>query len=168
MDDYVMSQIYDEEEISKITGMIERELKKLKLLFESRMAPDLDSYNDFDYKFSEISLNLEELSLWEEQRYFLSIKEMVLYIIHENYIDNHFGHCNFALELFDFFVELFKANFEFYKNNVSKDDERYLSHQESYKRKYHKYREIFYQDIYEFSGNYTENELYEILRSLKD
>lgn len=71
---------------------------------------------------------LEELELWEERRYFLAVEDMVLYIVHKNSLDPHFGHCNFAVEQLNFYVELLKANLGFYTNNVPVDDEKFKIH----------------------------------------
>jgi len=91
---------------------------------------------------------------------------MVLYIVHENSHNPHFGFCSFALELLNFFIDMFKKNIEFYTTESGFDKAEFINHQKSYKKKYHEYRSIFYQGIYESSGKYSENELYEFLKGL--
>ena len=55
-------------------------------------------------KFNAIALKLEEFEFFnEELNYFLLISEEILYIIYQNCKRIPFGHCNFALELFDFY-----------------------------------------------------------------
>lgn len=159
---------FDEDIISKIKEMIEKGLNKLKSFVKSKTNSNLNFYNELNCEFDEIVSKLEELELWEERRYFLAVEDMVLYIVHENSLDDHFGHYNFAVEVLNFYVELFKANLEFYANDVSVDDEKFKRHQESYKKEYHNYRRTFYQTIYVPSGNHTDEELYEILKGWKE
>lgn len=151
--------------ISKIKEMIEKGLNKLKSFVKSKINPNLNFYRELDSEFDEIASKLEELGLLEEYKYFIAIEDMILYIVQKNSINNRFGHCNFAVDLLDFFIDLFKTNLEFYNMDDSIDKE-FACHRNNYKNKYHEYRRIFYQDIYEPSGNYSEEDLYEILKSL--
>ena len=155
---------YGEDAISKFIELIEKESCKLKTFAKSKTKLNLNFFNELNLEFDEIISQLEDLNLWEERKYFLAIEDMVLYIVHENSIDKNFGHCDFAAGLLDFFISLFKTNQEFYKNSTSINDEEFRIHQESCRNEYHEYRCIFYQKIYESSGTYTDDELYEILK----
>ena len=162
-----ISIIYDENIITKIKKMIEKGLNKLESIVKSKIRPNLNFYYKLECEFDEIASKLEDLKLCEERRYFLSIADMILYIVYENSHDSHFGHCNFALEVFNFFINLFKGNIQFYVE--SEFDERgFITHQNNYQQKYYEYRTLFYQGIYDSSDNYSENEVYEFLKSLKD
>lgn len=159
---------FDDNIIHKIKEIIEKGLYKLESFIKAKTKPNLTFYNELDCEFDEIVLKLEELELWEERRYFLAIADMVLYIVQKNSFDKDFGHCNFALELLNFFIDLFKTNIEFYKNESKLSEKDFKNHQKDYKNRYHDYRTIFYQKIYEPSGKYTDEELYEFLKSLKE
>lgn len=157
---------HDENIIAKIREMIEKGLDKLKFFLKSERKPNLDFYNELDDAFDEIISKLEYLELWEERRYFLPISRMILHIIYENSKDNNFGYCEFALELLDFFIELFEINTAFYTSKCNKEE--FDLHRNICKQRYHDYRRIYYRNIYKPSGNYSEKELYEILKGLKE
>lgn len=159
---------FDENIITQLKELIDNGLNKLRSFVKSRTKPNLDFYNELDCEFDEISSKLEYLELWQEHRYFLSIKRMILYIIRENSYDPHFGHCNFALELLKFFIEMFKTNIEFYKDDEIINTPYFNDYQEAYKKKYYDYRRIYYQNIYKSSEGYSENYAYEFLKSLKE
>lgn len=110
--------VYDEDIISKIKEIMEKGVTKLKSFIKSKIKPDLKLYNELDCEFDDILSKLEDLKLCQERRYFLSIKRMILYIVRKNSYDKDFGHCNFALELLHFFIEMFKTNIDFYQNNT--------------------------------------------------
>ena len=111
-------------------------------------------------------MKLEELNLYIEHNYFISLKDYILYIVHQNSIDSTFGHCNFTVELIDFFMELFKTNINFYKKNQTATDE-FKRLQKDFKEKYWDYRCIFYSYIYQSSGDFTEDEMYKIHKHLR-
>ena len=121
-----------------------------------------------DLKFDEISFKLKELKLCDEFNYFLSISDYILYIVHQNSIDSTFGHCNFALELLEFFIELFKTNIEFYNSYGKVSTNEFKTVQKNFKERYWDYRYIFYSDIYQSSGSFTDEEMYEIHKSLSE
>lgn len=159
---------YDEGIIRKIKELIENGLNKLKTVVKSKIKPNLSFYNELDQEFDYISLKLEELNLLQELRYFLSIKRMILYIIYKNSYDNHFGHCNFALELLTSFINMFKTNIKFYENGHSINEYEFEKHLTDYKKKYHDYRRVYYQSIYEPNERYSEKKLYETLKDFKE
>lgn len=157
---------YDEKILCKIREIIENGLTKLKLFVNSKTKPNLNFFKELDKEFDEITSKLEELELWHERRYFLSIKRMVLYIVHENSIDKNFGHCAFTIELLNFFIDLFKTNISYYKKESGITEEEFKDLQKNYQENYYYYRQAYYQNIYENSGTYSEEELYESLKRL--
>ena len=148
--------VYNPEVLDNIKEMIKEGLDKLNSFVKTKIneknikTPNFEFYNELDLKFDEISFKLKELKLCDEFNYFLSISDYILYIVHQNSIDSAFGHCNFALELLDFFTELFKTM------------------QKNFKERYWDYRYIFYSDIYQSSGSFTDEEMYEIHKSLRE
>ena len=52
----------------------------------------------------------------DELTYLQLISDEILYIIDQNCKDSYFGHCDFALELFDFFVEIWNAKIRLIEN----------------------------------------------------
>ena len=157
---------FDDNIIRKIKEIIEKGLHKLESFIKAKTKPNLKYYYELDQEFDEIILKLEKLELWEERRYFLSIKRMILYIVQKNSIDRNFGHCNFAVELLNFFIDIFKTNISFYKNESETSEKEFEDFREDTKRKYREYRRIYYQNIYELTGEYCEKELYETLKRL--
>lgn len=109
------SIVYDEKTIFKVKEMIAAGLNKLKL-FKCKKLGNLDFYNDLKETFTEIALNLKELKLWNELDYFLSISLYIEYIVYKNSIDSSFGHCSFAIELLNFYINLIKTNSDYYLN----------------------------------------------------
>lgn len=164
---------YNPNIVLKIKELIKEGFAKLKLFIniESDVKiteiPNFKFYNELDQKFDEISLNLKELKLCDEYNYFLTISDYILYIVRQNSIDSTFGHCNFALELFDFFKELFKTNVNFYKSST-RNNEEFAIIQTQFKEKYWEYRSQFYCNIYQTTGDFTEEEMYEIHKSLRE
>jgi hypothetical protein len=163
---------YDPEIISKIKEMIKEGFDKLKTFVKTKIdektiqTPNFKFYNELDQKFDEISYRLKELKLCDEHNYFLSISDYILYIIRQNSIDSTFGHCNFALELLEFFMELFKTNLEFYDSDIKVSNE-FKATQKRFKERYWDYRYIFYSAIYQSSGDFTEEEMYKIHKRLR-
>lgn len=102
-----------------------------------------------------------------EYNYFLSILDYILYIVRQNSIDTNFGHCNFALELLDFFMELFKTNINFYISNRKFSTSEFKTTQKKFKERYWDFRYVFYSDIYQSSGDITEKEMYKIHEQLR-
>lgn len=159
---------YDENIIRKIKEIIKKGVKKLESFVKSKTKPDLSFYTELEKEFDDITSKLEELELWMERRYFLSIEDKILYIVYENSNNPDFGHCNFALELLNFFIEIFKTNTMFYNDESEFNQKEFTDHQNYFKKRYHEYRSVFYQEIYQSSGEYGENELYEFLKELKE
>ena len=157
--------------ISEIEELSNDGFEKLKSSIEksSRTTanPNFELYGELNQTFYEISLKLKELKLYSEHYYFVSIKDYILYIARQNSVDSTFGHCNFALELLDFFMELFKSNLKFYDSKIETCDE-FKRLQKKFKERYWDYRCIFYSDIYHPSGDFTEEEMYELHKSLRD
>ena len=158
---------YDENIILKIKEMIKTGLDKLKYIIESKSL-NLEFFNDLKSKFTEISLKLNELKLWNELNYFNSISPYIEYIVYQNSINSSFGHCSFAIELLKFYLDFIKNNFDFYLKTNNMSLEEFESFQEEIKRKYRLYRRKFYGEVYELSGDYTEEELYKIHESLRE
>lgn len=153
---------YDEDIIFKTIEIMENESNKLKSFIKSKVKPDLNLYKELDSEFDEIISKLEDLKLCQERRYFLSIKRMILYIVRKNSYNKDFGHCNFALELLHFFIEMFKTNIDFYQKSTQINN---FKEQEC-KRKYLDYRRFYYQNIY--ISEYSDEKSYKTLKNLKE
>ncbi len=163
---------YDPDIIFKIKEMIKDGFDKLKSFVKSNnekstKIPNFNFFNELNQQFGEISIKLKESKLCVEYNYFLSIQDYVLYIVHQNSIDSSFGHCNFTLELLDFFMELFKTNVNFYKSSLKIENEDFKIIQTKFKEQYWEYRSHFYCDIYQSNGDFTDEEMYEIHKSLR-
>ena len=164
---------FESEIISKIKKMITEGLDKLKSFVKIKLddkttnSQNFEFYNELDSKFDEISFRLKELKLCKEYNYFLSISDYILYIVHQNSINPNFGHCDFALELLDFFMELFKTNLKFYNTPSEVFTDKFESTQKKFKETYWNYRYLFYCDIYEPSGEFSESEMYNIHKHLR-
>lgn len=146
---------YDEDILFKTIEIMEKESNKLKSFIKSKTNPDLKLYDELDCEFDEIISKLEYLKLSKERRYFLSIKRMILHIVLKNSSDKDFRHCNFAVELLDFFIEMIKTNVNFYQNPAAVNE---------YERKYRDYRRFYYTNIY--IEEYSDEEIYKILKGL--
>lgn len=166
--------VYNPEVLDNIKEMIKEGFDKLNSFVKTKIneknikTPNFKFYNELDLKFDEISFKLKELKLCDEFNYFLSISDYILYIVHQNSIDSTFGHCNFALELLDFFTELFKTNTEFYNSYGKVSTNEFKTMQKKFKERYWDYRYIFYSEIYQSSGSFTDKEMYEIHKSLRE
>ena len=135
---------YDAIIISKIKEMIKEGLYKLKSFVEVKKQSKFKIYYELEEKFNEIALKLEKYEfLNNELNYFLSISDKILYIVNENCINTSFGHCDFALNLFDVFIELLESKIRLIRHD-------------------------FYNEIYESTGEFSEKELYEIHKSLRE
>ena len=107
------------------------------------------------------------MKLCNEYIYFLLISDYILYIVEQNSIDSSFGHCDIAIELLDFFMEIFTTNMNFYNKSLKITDEEFETLKIHFKKQYRKYRSQFYCDIYQPTGDFTEEEMYEIHKSLR-
>lgn len=137
----------------------------LKTVIKSNKVK-FETYNELEQKFDEISLKLKELKLCEEYNYFLSISDYILYIIRQNSIDTTFGHYNYAVKLFKFFMEFFKTNMNFYES-LSRNYEKITMMKHQFEEQYWEYRSQFYCEIYQTTGDFTEEEMYKIHKSLR-
>ena len=165
---------YDANIVSKIKEMIKEGFENLKSFVKINSneitikTPNFEFYNELDKKFDEISLKLKELKLCDEFNYFLSISDYILYIVHQNSMDSTFGHCNFALELLEFFMELFTTNVNFYNSLLKITEKKFKKVQTNFKQQFWEYRSHFYCNIYQPTGEFSEEEMYEIHKSLRD
>lgn len=164
--------VYNQEILSRIREIIEEEFEKLKAFVKkvsySTKTPNFEFYNELDEKFDEITFKLKELKLCNEFNYFISISDYILYIVHQNSIDSTFGHCNFAIELLEFFMKIFQTNTNYYNSSLNADSEEFKIMQNSFKDKYHQYRREFYWNIYEQSDDFDEKEMYEFAKTLRE
>lgn len=115
-------------------------------------------------KLNNISLKLKELRLCKELGYFLSISDLIKYIVYKNSVDSSFGYCCFDVELLEFFQNIFKTNLEFYDNP---NDVRFQKAQEEFNRKQFEYIRQFYWDIYVSDDDFDKEDMYEIAKSLR-
>lgn len=161
---------YDPDILSKIKEIIKEGFEKLKCFVELKTKEikeisNFSFYDELKLQFREISMKLKELKLCREHYYFISIKDYILYIVRQNSLDSTFGHCNFTVELFNFFMELFKTNVNFYKS-LTKNNEEFDMMQNRFKEQYWEYRSKFYCDVYQPTGDFTDEEMYQIHKSL--
>ena len=160
--------VYNPEIISKIKEMINEGFNKLKAFVKVKKQSKFEIYCELEEKFNSIALKLEKYDIFnDELDYFLLISDEILYIIHQNCEDNTFGHCEFALELFDFFMEIWNAKIELSENYSKIEIEKYSKLKISFKERYHQYRREFYWNIYEYSEDFDENESYEFAKTLR-
>ena len=158
---------YDSNTISKIKEMIKEGFEKLKNFIKYEKT-DLNIYYELDEKFNDIALRLEKYEFFNEQLdYFLSISDKILYIIKQNCIDSSFGHCDFALDLFDLFIEIWNAKIKLIDNFSKRELEKYDAILNNFKSRYRAYRHEFYLKIYKSNSEFSQNEMYEIHESLR-
>ena len=160
---------YDSKIISKIKEMIKEGLYKLKSFVKVKEQPKYEIYYELEHKFNEIALKLEKYEfLNNELNYFLSISDKILYIVQKNCKNTSFGHCDFALYLFDVFIELWESKSRLINNYCETELKRYETYQIHFKNIYGEIRHEFYNEIYESNGEFSEKELYEIHESLRE
>lgn len=159
---------YDPNTTSIINEMIKEGFEKLKS-FVNIKSSKFEVYYELEEKFNNIANILKKYeSLDEELTYFLLINEEILYIIHQNCENASFGHCDFALELFDFFIEIWNAKIELINNFSNEELEKHENLKSEFKDRYHEYRRKFYWNIYKYSDDFDEKEMYEFAKSLKE
>lgn len=161
---------YDENIISKIKEMIEEGWKKIINFFKLQnkgldQNPNFDFYQELTGKLNKISIELEELNLFDELKYFLSISHMVKYIVYENSSDSSFGHCCFAVDLLKFFLYLFKTNLNYYNGQI--EYETFQDVQKEFKRKHFEYKREFYWNIYQIDEAFNRDKMYDVAKSLR-
>ncbi len=65
-------------------------------------------------------------------------------------------------------MELFKTNLKIYYSPIEYPNDEFRIIQQNFKEQYWKYRSEFYCDIYKSSGTFTDEEIYEIHKSLRE
>lgn len=159
---------YDPDIISKIKEMIEAGFDKLKSFVKSKIKSKFDIYYELDKKFNDIALKLEKFDfLREELDYFLLLTDQILYIVYQNCKNSTFGYCDFALELFDFFIDIWNSKIKLSENYSEIELKKYTQKKIEFKKKYHEYRQKFYWNIYEYSSDFDEKETYEFAKTLR-
>ena len=158
---------YDSKIIPKIKKIINEGFEKLKT-FVNIKSSKFKEYEELEEKFNDIANNLEKYDFFnDELTYFLLISDEILYIIYQNCENTSFGHCDFALELFNFFIEIWNEKIRLTKNYSSKELKKHNIIKLNFKNRYHEYRREFYWNIYEYSDDFDEDEMYEFAKSLK-
>lgn len=104
----------------------------------------------------------------EELNYFLLIADQILYIVHQNCKDNSLGHCDFAVDSFNFFIEIWNAKIHLIENFSEKEFEKYNELSIGFKKRYYSFRREFYWNIYEYSDDFDEKETYAFAKSLRE
>ena len=165
---------FNEEVISNIRQLLEEGWKKLKSFVKSKAKnkieisnnnSNLEFYNELKIRFKYIALKLKELKLFEELRYFLSISHFIKYIVYQNSLDSSFGYCDFAIELLEFYLNLFKTNLEFYASPQNSDE--FAEIQNDFKRKHFDYKREFYWNIYQADEDFDEDRMSDVAKSLR-
>lgn len=160
---------YTPEIIVKIKKMIKEGFEELKLFVKSKINSTFNKYYELEEKLNNISDKLRNLnSFSNEFEYYCFVKGKILHIIYENCKNNSYGHCDFALELFNFFIEVWNEKIRLNNNNSKKQLEIYKQKQNNFKNRLHKYRREFYCNIYTFSNEFSEDEMYNIHSSLRE
>jgi hypothetical protein len=159
---------YDPKIISKIKEMIKEGFEKLKNIIITMKNSNYDIYYEVKRVLNKISNKLINIdSFKNEYKYLILLKNEILHIIYKNCEDSSFGHCSFALELMDFFIEIWNAKINLVENYSKAQLKKYEDLQNSFKKRYREYRHEFYTNIYELSEDYSEEELYDIHASLR-
>ena len=156
---------YDPEILSKIKELIKEGFEKLKSFVKSQKR--FKVYHELEEKFNNIANNLRHVkSFSKEFTYYRFVKGKILHIVYKNCENASYGHCDFALELFNFFIDVWKAKIRLYENYSKEELALYEKKQENFKKRKQMYRRKFYCDIYEFSGEFDEDKMYNIHASL--
>ena len=159
---------YDPNTISKIKEIVKYGFEKLKNLVKSIKSHNYEIYYEVKQVLNKISNKLANIeSFKNEYNYLILLKSEILHIIYKNCENSTFGHCSFALELMDFFIEIWNAKVNLVENYSEAQLKKYEELQNSFKKRYRKYRREFYSDIYELSEDCSEEEFYEIHASLR-
>lgn len=160
---------YNEEIISKIEEMIKKGLNKLKSFANSMKTNNLEFYYEMDERFNNIAKKLEKYEfLNDEFEYFLSVSSKILYIIRKNCKDHTFGHCDYALKLFDFIIEILESKQELIKNYSENELNNYERAQKDFEDRYWEYQKEFYLNIHDSDGELSEKEIYNIHEKLRE
>lgn len=160
---------YDPNILFKIKEIIKNGFEKLKIAVQSRFNSDFKIYYELDGKFNEIALMLEKYEiLHEELDYFLLISDKILYIIKKNCENNSFGHYDFTLDLFDFFMEIWDAKLYLLNNYSTSELENHQNLKEDFNKKYFEFNKKFHREIFQPDENYSEREIYNVMKSMRD
>ena len=158
---------YDPEIISKIKEMIKEGFDKLKTIVKVKQSK-FEKYYELEDKFYDIALKLEKYEFFNaELDYFLMIAEKILYIIHKNCEDASFGYCDFALELFDFFMEIWNVKLRLINDSSHFTLTEYENYHNAFKRKYFEYSKKFHMEIYRTNDDFCEEKFYKIMESMR-
>lgn len=145
---------YDKEIVSKIKEMIKKGLNKLESFIKSEKTNNLEFYHEMDERFNNIAKKLEKYEFLDNEfEYFLSVSSKISYIVLKNCEDYSFGHCDYALELFDFLIEILEAKQELIKNYSEKELKKYEKAQEYFENRYWEYQKEFYLNIHKPDDN---------------
>lgn len=139
--------------LSEINEMIIGLIDYLKNSYLSHEKPD----SDFAGKLNEISDKLNELDLIVDLKYFLSISHMLKYIVYDTSSSDYY---DFAVELLEFFRELFKTNMNHY--------DEFQKIQNDYKMRHLEFKREFYLNIYDDDGTFNQEEMYALAKSLDE
>ena len=160
--------VYDPKILTKIKEMITEGFEKLKTLLKSKSKSDFEIYYELDKNFNNIALKLEKYEiLHEELDYFLLTSDKILYIVYKNCENNSFGHYEFALDLFDFFIDIWNAKLDLLNNFSTSEIENHEKIKEEFDKKYFEFNKKFHTAIYEPSDSYCEKEIYKIMKSMR-
>lgn len=160
---------YDEEIILNIKEMIKKGLNKLESFIKSEKTNNLEFYHEMDERFNNIAKKLEKHKILNNEfEYFLSVSSKISYIVLKNCEDYSFGHCDYALELFDFLIDILEAKQELIKNYSEKELKKYEKAQEYFENRYWEYQKEFYLNIHESDGKFSEKEIYNIHEKLRE
>lgn len=160
---------YNPEILEKIKEMIREGFDKLKSFVKSKLDSRFKKYHELEEKLNNIASKMRNLKSFDSEfAYYRFIKGKILHILYENCKNDSFGHCDFAIELFDFFIDVWNAKIRLNGNYSKGELEIYEKRQIEFKKRYHGYRRKFYCDIYEPSGEFSEEEMYEIHKSLRE
>ena len=145
-----------------------RRVEKLESFVKSKTKLSMSFYNEFDEKFNHIAKNLEKYEFLDNEfNYFLSISSKILYIVRKNYQNDSFRHCDYALELFDFFMEILDAKINLINNFCEDEIRKYEKIQTEFKARYWDFESEFYLNIHKSTGEFSEKELYKIHENLR-
>jgi hypothetical protein len=154
---------------SKVYRWIKKGLNKLKSFANSMKTNNLEFYYEIDERFNNIAKKLEKYEfLNDEFEYFLSVSSKILYIIRKNCKDYTFGHCDYALKLFDFIIEILESKQELIKNYSENELNNYERAQKDFEDRYWEYQKEFYLNIHESDGELSEKEIYNIHEKLRE
>lgn len=159
---------YDDTLIEKIRQILQQGLEKLKAFVKTRKESKFTVYDELDEKFNEIAQKLEKCEILNDEfNYFLAISDKILYIVKKNCEDPSFDHCEFALELFDFFKELWDQKIELLNDFSDEKLKSYEIQQTTLKRRYFELNKRFHRGIYVPNSHYSEKEISSVMKQMR-